>query len=119
MASARDVRTRAALERVRRIDTVEDAVVFAAEVHRDEVDKANQPYILHPLRVALRLRSDRERIAALLHDTVEDSDVTLDDLRARGLAPSVLSAIEALTKRDGEDYPAFIERVARDPIAHG
>jgi hypothetical protein len=58
--------------------------------------------------VALRVRTDAERLAALLHDVVEDTDVTLDELRERGLDEVVIAAIDALTKRDGEDYGAFI-----------
>ena len=102
---------------VKRIVTFEDAIVFAAERHRGQRDKAGEPYILHPLRVALRVRTDRERLAAVLHDVVEDTGVTLDELRERGLDESVVAAIETLTKRDGEDYRAFIERVAQNPIA--
>ena len=102
---------------VKRIVTVEDAIVFAAERHRGQRDKAGEPYILHPLRVALRVHTDRERLAAVLHDVVGDTGVTLDELRARGLDESVVAAIETLTKRDGEDYRAFIERVAQNPIA--
>ena len=102
---------------VKRIVTIEDAIAFAAERHRGQRDKAGEPYILHPLRVALRVRTDRERLAAVLHDVVEDTGVTLDELRERGLDESVVAAIEILTKRDGEDYRTFIERVAQDPIA--
>ena len=102
---------------VKRIVTVEDAIILAAERHRGQRDKVGEPYILHPLRVALRLRDDRERLAAVLHDVVEDTGVTVDELRERGLEENVVAAIETLTKRDGEDYRAFIERVAQDPIA--
>ena len=102
---------------VKRIVTIEDAIAFAAERHGGQRDKAGEPYILHPLRVALRVRTDRERLAAVLHDVVEDTGVTLDELRERGLDESVVAAIETLTKRDGEDYRAFIERVAQNPIA--
>jgi len=102
---------------VKRIMTVEDAIIFATECHRGQRDKAGEPYILHPLRVALLVRTDPERLAAVLHDVVEDTGVTLDELRERGLDESVVTAIEALTKRDGEDYASFIERVVRNRIA--
>jgi len=85
---------------VKRIVTFEDAIVFAAERHRGQRDKAGEPYILHPLRVALRVRTDRERLAAVLHDVVEDTGVTLDELRERGLDESVVAAIETLTKQN-------------------
>jgi guanosine-3',5'-bis(diphosphate) 3'-pyrophosphohydrolase len=97
--------------------TLEDAIILAADRHRGQRDKGDEPYILHPLRVALRLRTDHERLAAVLHDVVEDTGVTADDLRERGLDEAVVAAIEALTKRDGENYATFIERVAANPIA--
>jgi (p)ppGpp synthase/HD superfamily hydrolase len=81
------------------------------------VDKAGAPYILHPLRMMLSVRSPEARMAAVLHDVVEDTSVTLEQLRAEGFPEAVLVAVAALTKREGEDYEAFIRRVAADPIA--
>lgn len=63
---------------------IEDAINIAVNAHRGQRDKGGQPYILHPLRVMLAAQNDDERIVAVLHDVVEDSDLTLDDLRARG-----------------------------------
>jgi hypothetical protein len=60
------------------------AILVAANAHHGQVDKAKQPYILHPLRVMLAVDSDEERIAAVLHDVVEDTEVTLEDLRTKG-----------------------------------
>lgn len=65
----------------------------------------------------LRLAHAQERIVAVLHDVVEDTAITLADLRDAGFSDAVLVAIDALTKREGETYQAFIERAARDPIA--
>ena len=98
------------------------SIAFAATRHRGQVDKAGAPYILHPLRVMFNLgpyASEPERMAALLHDVVEDCDVSLDDLRALGYPAIVVEAVEALTKRPHEqdDYEAAIERVARNAIA--
>ena len=102
--------------------TLEDAVILAAEKHRGQTDKGGFPYIMHPLRVMHRLgpgASGDERVAAVLHDVVEDSDVTLDDLRRRGFAESVVAAVDALTKRPAEkvDYFAAIRRAGANPIA--
>lgn len=96
---------------------LEDAIILAATKHRGQRDKIGQPYVLHPLRVALRLDDDRARLAAVLHDILEDTDVTSSELRGRGVPEDVLHAIEALTRRLGEDYMAFIERLLVDPIA--
>ena len=96
---------------------IEDAIIFAAECHRGVVDQAGRPYIFHPLRVAMALADPRERLAAILHDVVEDAGVTVEELQHEGLDDDVAEAIDALTKREGEDYPSFIERVARNPMA--
>jgi (p)ppGpp synthase/HD superfamily hydrolase len=81
------------------------------------VDKAGQPYVLHPLRMMLAVSTPEARMAAVLHDVVEDTTVTSDELRVEGFPASVLEAVEALTKREGEDCEAFIRRVAPNPIA--
>jgi guanosine-3',5'-bis(diphosphate) 3'-pyrophosphohydrolase len=66
------------------VSTLERAIAIAAEAHAGQLDKADQPYILHPLRVLLRVSSESERIAAVLHDVVEDTPVTLALLAAEG-----------------------------------
>jgi (p)ppGpp synthase/HD superfamily hydrolase len=99
------------------MSTLDQALAIAVEAHRGQVDKAGQPYILHPLRVMMRLATPSERIVAVLHDVVEDSPTTLDGLRAAGFDAEVVRAVDHLTRRDDETYEAFIERAARDPIA--
>jgi (p)ppGpp synthase/HD superfamily hydrolase len=97
--------------------TVADAISLAARVHRDQRDKAGEAYILHPLRVMLRQTDETDRIVAVLHDVLEDSDVTAEDLRGSGYSDDVIAALEALTKHAGETYDDFIERVAENSIA--
>ena len=97
--------------------TLEDALELAVRAHRGQRDKAGQPYILHPLRVMARLDTETERIVALLHDVVEDTPYTLERLRELGYGEDVLGALERLTKAEGEDYAAFIERVRPHPLA--
>ena len=97
--------------------TLEDAIALAVEAHRGQRDKAGQTYILHPLRVMMRLDTDAERMAAILHDVVEDTPYTLERLRELGYPEEVLGALDCLTKRDGETYEAFIERVRPHPLA--
>ncbi len=96
--------------------TLEDALALAARAHAGQFDKAGQPYILHPIRVMLRLPDAPARIVAILHDTVEDTDVTLDQLRAAGYPAEILSALDAVTRRDTESYEEFVQRSAQDPI---
>jgi (p)ppGpp synthase/HD superfamily hydrolase len=97
--------------------TLERAIEIAAKAHAGQVDKAGQPYVLHPLRMMLTVATPEARMAAVLHDVVEDTAVTLEELRGQGFPAAVISAVEALTKREGEDYEAFIRRVAPNPIA--
>jgi GTP diphosphokinase / guanosine-3',5'-bis(diphosphate) 3'-diphosphatase len=82
-----------------------------------QVDKAGEPYILHPLRLMLRMAIEAERIAAVLHDVVEDSQVTIEDLIAEGFAREIVHAVDALSRREGEDYMEFVKRASEDPIA--
>jgi (p)ppGpp synthase/HD superfamily hydrolase len=102
----------------RSMDTLlEVAIALACESHRGQVDKAGRPYILHPLRLMLGFESTAEQIVAVLHDVVEDSSVTLEHLRELGFEPGIVNAIDALSRRTGESYEDFIERVVADPLA--
>jgi GTP diphosphokinase / guanosine-3',5'-bis(diphosphate) 3'-diphosphatase len=90
---------------------------IAARAHAGQTDKAGQPYILHPLRVMLAVNSLPEKMAAVMHDVVEDTSVTMADLQSDGFAPEVLAAIEALTKTTGETRLAAAQRAVVNPIA--
>ena len=97
--------------------TLERAIEIAAKAHAGQLDKAGQPYILHPLCVMLRVQRDSERIAAVLHDVVEDTAVTLQQLAKEGFAADVVEAVDALTKRDGETRMVAATRASRNRIA--
>jgi len=75
------------------------------------------PYILHPLRVMLRMTDETAMAAAVLHDVAEDCGVTLDGLRAEGFPEEVVGAVEAMTRRADEDYEDYVRRAAAHPIA--
>ncbi|MGP6460088.1 HD domain-containing protein [Pseudomonas parakoreensis] len=96
--------------------TLERAIAIAATAHAGQVDKGGAPYILHPLKVMLRMNSLEERIVAVLHDVVEDCGISFDDLRKEGFSEAVLSAIESVTKVPGESYEDFVGRAAQNPI---
>lgn len=96
---------------------IEKAIAIAVEAHRGQIDKAGKAYILHPLRVMLRGVNDREMIVGVLHDTVEDTPVTIDMLRKEGFSEEVLAAIACVTKEEGEEYGHFINRVLENPLA--
>jgi (p)ppGpp synthase/HD superfamily hydrolase len=74
------------------------------------------PYILHPLRMMLRLSGPEERIVAVLHDVVEDTDWTLERLRGEGFPDEIVEAVESVTNREGESYDDFVRRAAKNPI---
>ena len=97
--------------------TLERAIAIAATAHAGQIDKAGAPYILHPLRVMMAVASLEEKMAAVLHDTVEDTDVTFEQLRDAGFPESVIEAIGALTKTDGESRIDAAQRAVVNPIA--
>ncbi|RYG67267.1 HD domain-containing protein [bacterium] len=102
--------------------TLENAISLAAISHEGQTDRAGQPYILHPMRVMMSLGREattEERCAAIMHDIVEDCDVTFDDLLDLGFSEDVVRAIDALTKRPEEkdDYMKAIRRLSSNPIA--
>lgn len=97
--------------------TIADAIQLALTAHAGQTQPNGQPYILHPLAVMHRVRTEHEQMAAVLHDVVEDTPITLDDLRERGYPAAVVAAVDALTRREGEDYAAFIARAKAHPIA--
>jgi (p)ppGpp synthase/HD superfamily hydrolase len=95
------------------------AIALAAKVHETQKDRGGKAYILHPLRMMMRLRTEDEELMAIavLHDTVEDGDIDLQYLRTVGFSERVIAAVDALTKREGEDYDDFIRRAALNPDA--
>ena len=97
--------------------TIERAIEIAATAHAGQRDKAGQPYIFHPLRVMLRVDGAHEQMAAVLHDVVEDTSVTLDNLAQEGFPSEVMRAIAALTKLPGETRLEAAARAAADPVA--
>jgi (p)ppGpp synthase/HD superfamily hydrolase len=97
--------------------TLEHALMLAVQVHSGQVDKYNRPYILHPLRVMLRLETDLEQIVGVLHDVVEDSDLTLADLRDMGYAEDIVTALDGVTRREDETYEEFVTRSAAHPVS--
>lgn len=96
---------------------LEKAIGLAVKAHAGQLDKAGGPYVLHPLRVMLAVEGEMERTAAVLHDVVEDSDLTLDDLRREGFAEEVVTIVDDLTKRPGEAYEATIKRAGANPAS--
>jgi (p)ppGpp synthase/HD superfamily hydrolase len=96
---------------------LDKAIQCAVKAHAGQKDKAGAPYILHPLRIMMKMENQDGMIAAMLHDVVEDSSVTLADLRAEGFSDEVIAAVDHLTRREGEAYEIFINRLRHNPLA--
>jgi len=97
--------------------SLEEAIILAANAHRGQKDKAGAPYILHPLRLMMQMKSETERIAAVLHDLIEDTACSLEELSKAGYSQEILDALDCLTRRHDETYSAFIDRVKENPLA--
>ncbi len=99
------------------MSTLEKAIAIACKAHNGKKDKAGASYILHPLRVMMRMDSPREMMVAVMHDVVEDSEKwTLQKLNNEGFDQEIINAIDALTKRGEETYMEFITRVSHNTI---
>lgn len=96
---------------------LDSAIITAVAAHVEQVDKCGEPYILHPMRVMLSLQTTEQRIVAILHDVIEDTYVTLEELKEYGYSESILEALDAITKRKGEKYLDYIARIKANPIA--
>ncbi|AZM38266.1 guanosine-3',5'-bis(diphosphate) 3'-pyrophosphohydrolase [Acinetobacter sp. WCHA39] len=97
--------------------TLEQAISLAAKQHEGQVDKANAPYILHPLRVMLNVPTIQHKIVAVLHDILEDTETTIEDLYQFGFQEHLIDAIVALTKKQGETRLEAAQRARQNPIA--
>jgi (p)ppGpp synthase/HD superfamily hydrolase len=93
------------------------AVELARQAHDSQVDKAGKPYIEHPLRVMKTLARVEDKIVAVLHDAIEDSDLTLEDLQRLGFPENIIDAIDAITKRANENYHNYLQRVMSNQIS--
>ena len=95
---------------------VEAAKALAARMHEGQTDKASQPYITHPMRVAGRLNAPEAKVVGWLHDTVEDTALTLSEIEAR-FGPETAAAVDAISRRAGEAWSDYLKRVQANPIA--
>jgi (p)ppGpp synthase/HD superfamily hydrolase len=97
--------------------TIEKALQIAAKAHEGQKDKDGQPYILHPLRAMMRVEGEDAQIVAVLHDVVEDTPVTADDLRQAGFSEQVVAAVLCVTHRKDESYANYVVRCKGNEVA--
>ena len=93
------------------------AIELAKKAHEGQIDKGGSPYIGHPFRVMNQFEDEEEKIVGVLHDAVEDSDLTLEDLATAGFSDRIIAAVDAITKREGEQIDNYLNRVMNNSIA--
>ena len=99
------------------MNQLNDAIIVASNSHKGQVDKAGEPYILHPLRVMLQMDTDEERIVAVLHDFFEDSPLSPWELWFKYNIPKeIITAVNILTKIDWEDNIQYYNRIKQNPL---
>lgn len=99
------------------INEYELAYNIASKAHKGQKDKGGEDYFKHPLTVSNKLSGEKDKIVALLHDVIEDTDVTVNDLREAGFSDEVVLAVSVITKKADEDYEEYLNRVKQNPIA--
>ena len=98
-------------------DKTKKAMKLCYEAHKDQVDKSGMPYVFHPFHVAEQMTDEATTIVALLHDVVEDTDYTLEDLAAEGFGKDILEAVALMTHEDDVPYLEYVAKLKDNPIA--
>jgi guanosine-3',5'-bis(diphosphate) 3'-pyrophosphohydrolase len=96
---------------------IESAILLATEAHAGQTDKGGYPYILHPIRVMLAMKSDEAKIVAVLHDVIEDTPVKIADIKEAGYSEEVIAGLLAMTHKHNEPYFDYIDRVNDNDLA--
>ena len=93
------------------------ALKIATEAHKGQVDKAGVPYINHPLTVASLVETEEEKIVALLHDTIEDTSITEQDLLNYGFSNKIVEAVKLLTHNKNVPYMDYVAKIKDNELA--
>ena len=93
------------------------AMRIAYDAHKDQLDKSGVPYVFHPFHLAEQMETEHEVIVALLHDVVEDSHYTLEDLKAAGFPEDILEAVALLTHDIKVPYEEYIKAIKPNKLA--
>ena len=96
---------------------LQKAINIAIEAHKNQVDRYQAPYILHVMRVMMRGKNEDEKICGVLHDVVEDTEWTFDNLREQGFSEAMITSLQCLTKGENEPYDQYISRVKTNKLA--
>lgn len=98
-------------------DLTKKALKLSFEAHKNQVDKSGIPYVYHPFHLAEQMETEETVIVALLHDVVEDTNFTLDDIRAMGFSKDVIEALALLTHDDSVPYMDYVKQIKGNSIA--
>ena len=98
-------------------DKTKKAIKLCYEAHAGQVDKSGLPYVHHPLHLAEQMSDEDTTVVALLHDVVEDTPYTLEDLKAMDFGPDIIEAIRVMTHDDSVPYMDYVREIAGNPIA--
>ena len=98
-------------------DNTKKAMKLCFKAHKDQVDKSGMPYVFHPFHVAEQMTDEVTTIVALLHDVVEDTDYTLEDIAAEGFGEDILEAVALMTHEDDVPYLDYVAKLKDNPIA--
>jgi (p)ppGpp synthase/HD superfamily hydrolase len=99
------------------MSTLETAIRIAVTAHAGQAEKGGAAYITHPLRLMAAVDSEEAKIVAVLHDVIEDTAVTIEDLRREGFSEGVLAGVACVTHRRDEPYADYVVRCKRHPVA--
>jgi len=97
-------------------ELLDKAIIIATVAHKGQTDKGGNPYILHPMAVASRVKTIKQKIVAWLHDVPEDTSVTIEELRKEGFHEDILEALISLTRRSDETYSEFCQRASENEL---
>ena len=99
--------------------TLEKALLIATQGHLGQTDRFGNPYIYHPLRIMMSMNTEEEQIVAILHDIIEDTEMTLEDLEEEGFSKKIVKAIDLLTRypEEGQTYAEYIDRMKGNDLA--
>ncbi len=93
------------------------ALKLCFEAHKDQTDKSGMPYVFHPFHLAEQMKDEKTTVVALLHDVIEDTDYTFDDLRDLGFDEEIISALKLMTHEDSVPYMEYVAAIKPNPVA--
>lgn len=98
-------------------EATKKAMKLCFQAHKDQTDKSGIPYVFHPIHLAEQMLDEDTTVVALLHDVVEDTEYTIEDLAAMGFNDRVISAIKLMTHADDVPYMDYVAKIKENPVA--